>query len=148
MAFKASVQVKGLKETEARFKKLGKSLFDFNRELKSSGKFMRNFFGNKVFSSKGAVIRERWAPLKPSTIAMKGHAQILVDTGRMRNSFRFRSSRSLLVFNNTTPYLQFHQFGTSKMPRRTVMKVTDALAKDVGLIFQKGVNRRIKKAFK
>ncbi len=141
MVLQMDVKVEGLQKTEARFKRLGLDLRDFSRELRSSGKFMRNFYSTKVVGAGGGAINEVWPPLK------EGGRSVLVDTGALQGAFRFRNNARLLSFSNRTPYLKWHQTGTKHMPQRMVMKVTDSLAKSIGLIFQKGINRRIRKTF-
>lgn len=67
-----------------------------------------------------------WAPLRPSTIARKGHNRILFETGALMTSLvslggpgniNATTERSLL-FGTDIPYAIFHDQGTSRMPAR------------------------------
>jgi phage gpG-like protein len=141
------VEIFGDKELMRKMRQAGVELKNWTSELKSSGSFLRSFYSRDVFDSAGSAIGERWAPLKASTIAAKGNSRILVDSGKMRNSFRWNSSSTVGALTNPTEYLPYHQFGTRKMPQRVVVKVTDRIAREVGEIFSKGLVRRLRSLF-
>lgn len=63
-------------------------------------------------------IGSAWRPLAPSTIAKKGHAQILFETGQLESSFRKRLFGSTVQIFTLDPKAPFHQFGTKS---RTVL---------------------------
>lgn len=70
-----------------------------------------------------------WAALKPSTLEQKrklGYPDdILTRTGALRKSLGFSAKgKSLEVFSDST-YGQFHQYGTSKMPKREIVGMND-----------------------
>lgn len=77
-----------------------------------------------------------WAPLAPSTIAAKGHSNILVDTNRLLNSLtgpgpdairRVEGQRGnyQLVFGTNVEYAVFHDTGTATMPARPAVGFSD-----------------------
>jgi phage gpG-like protein len=60
-----------------------------------------------------------WAPKK-----QPNGKPILVDTGKLRNDVRHLDTKlfnKTLVASVKTPYAKYHQFGTSKMPKRTIL---------------------------
>lgn len=74
-----------------------------------------------------------WAPLTASTVKRKGHARILRDTDALYGSFSkgaldnvFRVTPLTAEFGTSDMKAQFHQFGTARMPKRTVIEITDA----------------------
>jgi phage gpG-like protein len=49
---------------------------------------------------------------------------ILVDTGKLRSDVRHPDTKLLgkkLTISVKTPYAKYHQFGTSRMPKRTIL---------------------------
>lgn len=73
---------------------------------------------------------QAWPPLRPSTINKKGHATILVETGKLKASLTGRTGDSIrevvdegpgragLSFGTDVPYAHFHQDGTLRIPQR------------------------------
>jgi hypothetical protein len=69
-----------------------------------------------------------WAPLKPYTIAWKGHATKLVHTGGMAASWTIRGAPSNISvegamrgkWGTSHELVGWHQFGTSRMVARPV----------------------------
>lgn len=66
-----------------------------------------------------------WKPLAPSTIRKKGHSQILVDSGHMRESLysdtNFAGNSAQVGFTDGT--IRFHEFGVpeNNLPARPVL---------------------------
>lgn len=69
---------------------------------------------------------ESWAPLKPSTIKRKGHDRILIESGALRESLVHVGGPGNItevmprgmLFGADVEYAIFHQQGTSRMPSR------------------------------
>lgn len=72
---------------------------------------------------------ESWPALAPSTVAAKGHARILIDTGRLLQSLTQRGPDAVrnvtggngsfdLVFGTAVPYSVFHDEATGNRPAR------------------------------
>jgi phage gpG-like protein len=73
-----------------------------------------------------------WAPLAPATIKRKGHATILVETGRLRDSLGSRNQDSVraitknprgkgggrLRYGTARPWAALHQEGGARVPAR------------------------------
>lgn len=74
-----------------------------------------------------------WAPLAPSTIKRKGHAVILYETGDLERSLVevdgpgniAEASARGLVFGTDIEYALFHDTGTSRMPQRQPVGVSE-----------------------
>jgi len=77
-----------------------------------------------------------WAALSPRYAAYKlakvGPQPILVFTGRMRQSLIERTGDNIreigtdsMKWGTSTPYAIFHQRGTSKMPQRKIIDLTE-----------------------
>ena len=104
-------------------------LTEFAKELEESH---ANFFATST-----APNGQAWLPLAPATIARKGHDTILVETTAMRESLRLGAGDNVLDVGTTGgghSYLSFgtsdwkagfHQFGTSRIPARPFVGMTD-----------------------
>ena len=85
------------------------------------GDHFRNMIGGQ-FAGGG------WAPLKPYTIAWKGHATKLIHTGGMMQSWVTRGAPGNVseegaqraTFGSEHELVHWHQFGTSRMVARPV----------------------------
>lgn len=76
------------------------------------------------FASEGRP--DRWSPLAASTIKDRlrqgfGAGPILERTGALQRGFRFTWRAKSYQVRNVVPYFQYHQDGTSKMPRRPMI---------------------------
>lgn len=67
----------------------------------------------------------KWPPLSDTTIAIKGHDTILVDTGRLKSSLVGQTPDSIretshrgLLFGTSVPYSIFHDKPTANRPQR------------------------------
>jgi HK97 gp10 family phage protein len=73
---------------------------------------------------------------------------ILVDTGRLRRDvsrLEVRMVGNVLRVTVVTPYAKYHQFGTSKMPKRTILvPPTKALLKKMTAILQKELKKHLR----
>ena len=85
------------------------------------------------FDSEGRRSSGGWEPLAESTIRRKGHAQPLMDTGWLRGSLVGAGRGSVrevtkdhMRLGTEVPHAGFHQHGTSQMPRRRVIELTEA----------------------
>lgn len=82
-----------------------------------------------------------WSPLSAKYGAWKAvnfpGAPIMVQTGKLRQSltnFRGTDSRIDLLqaeFGTSVDYAKFHQYGTTRMPKRKIMFVPDLFAKQL-----------------
>lgn len=74
-----------------------------------------------------------WEPLRPSTVARKGHSQILFESGDLQASLVDlggpghigETNDRWMTFGTDVPYATFHQEGTSKFPARPPVGVSE-----------------------
>lgn len=75
----------------------------------------------------------QWEPLKPFTIAKKGHSQILFESGDLRESLIHvggpgniaEVTPKTALFGTSIAYAMFHQEGTSRMPARPPVGISE-----------------------
>jgi phage virion morphogenesis protein len=88
---------------------------------------------NMQFDQQGGRFLPKWADIKESTKKQRvrkgfGTRPILVNTGDLKKSFRVKQADSKSVIVGTDiDYATYHQTGTSKMPKREMMKLTDKM---------------------
>jgi len=99
---------------------------------------------DRNFTTEGT--EARWKPLKASTIRRRREGPnpsrgvaILQDTGRVKDSFVrgksgnvFASDDRQVTVGTQVPYGEFHEKGTSRMPRRRLLP-SDRLAESIGI---------------
>lgn len=68
-----------------------------------------------------------WAPLSPKTVALKkqNKDKILVHYGPLRKSIKVEVVQEGLRLTAGVPYAKFHQSGTSKIPQRLILAITE-----------------------
>jgi len=102
------------------------------------GKEYRRFIV-KRFRSQPA----EWPPKK-----IPNGKPLLVDTGRLRSDVARLSVKLVgkrLTVSIITPYAQYHQFGTSKMPARTILvPPTKAVMKKMATLLQKNLSKSLR----
>lgn len=92
---------------------------------------------DRQFSSQGAYGSGGWRPLAPSTVAEKAakgldprimhRSYALRDSLLGKNAYRIqRVNRQSLVYGTHVDYAVYHQRGTSKMPRRRLVQLTNS----------------------
>lgn len=120
------IQVIGGEQVIGMFSALGREIEDLSPVFET--------LANPVFGD----IRQRfddegpgWAPLAPSTIKRKGNTRILRDKDDLYGSFQkgatgnvTRITPTAADFGTADSKAMFHQMGTSKMPKRTIIEVT------------------------
>jgi phage gpG-like protein len=142
-----SVQVTGDQQALRRLRKAGVDVRDFTKELRQAGDELLDVYGNQVFETEGQIVGERWAPLNPRYQARKQNTYrgrgTLERTGRLRRSFRAQSGKDTLFLDNPTPYLKYHQFGTSRLPARVIYKLADRQTRKIVDILSDGLKERL-----
>lgn len=68
---------------------------------------------------------EKWLPLSPSTIQRKGHAQILYDTGVLKDSIEYEVYNNGYELFTNIDYAPYHQFGTGSIEKREFLGFED-----------------------
>ncbi len=91
---------------------------------------------SRNFLTQSDAAGKPWDPLRPSTVAKKGHSRILVDSARMvlsvtrpahGDQIKDISGRApaFLVYGTSVEWAGFHQDGTSKIPQREFLAIDD-----------------------
>ena len=110
-------------------------------EFVKTGQMLIKTFSDN-FNTEGALLGEKWQPLKPATIAQKqklGYTdKILVRTGAMKSGFNSRSYEDAVIIWNSVPYFPYHQSNKPryKLPRRVMMKLDEKRKQQIVKIFQ------------
>lgn len=87
---------------------------------------------------------KKWAPLSPNTIARKkqNKDKILTHYTPLRKSIRVDVVQEGLRLTASVPYAKFHQTGTSKMPQRLILAITDSDKVRIGRLIKQHVAGR------
>lgn len=104
----------------------------------------------RQFASQGGYASGGWAPLAPPTLDGKRRAgqdlRILHRDGDLRASLTREGGDHLqevtpssLVFGSTVEYAKHHQFGTTNMPRRRPLELTEGDRRESVRILQRTV---------
>jgi len=133
--------IEGEKQLARKLRGIGAGIKDWTDAFGEAGDRLKGIFENEVFASEGAVIGERWQPLKPSYLAQKVKAGFPPDTlikrGVMKSSFASDVKKDQATIYNTSPYFKYHQSkeARSKIPRRVMMKLGNKQKEIVVKIF-------------
>lgn len=147
-----SVKVTGDKRTIDKLRKLKVDLTDFSSEMNTLGKYFIQFFGRDVFVTEGDVFGEQWPRLSANyefwkRIKYAGRG-ILERTGTLRQGYEMQSGKDYVRIFNDVPYAKYHQFGTSRLPKRTLMKIDEQRKKYIVDLFRQSVAGKIKSTFR
>lgn len=152
-----TVTVTGVKETQAGLEKLKDAISHLQPVLQDVGDYMMNFLTNDVFESEGGVYGSSWAELSPSTLIQKlkkypGRG-ILEASGKMRYGYNLEvSDQAAIISNNAQSesgayYAMYHQTGTDKMPKRTLIKIDEDRKRMIQEKFSDYLNKSISDSF-
>jgi len=149
---KVSIDVTGDKELVNKLKKFKIDLSDFPSEMDALGRYFIRFFGRDVFVTEGDIFGERWSRLsskyefwKRKKYAGRG---ILERTGILKSGYQMKSGKDYVSIFNDVPYAKYHHFGTSRLPKRTLIKIDDDRRKYIVDLFKQSVIGKIKTTFK
>ena len=108
-------------------KKITGRIKDVIKPLSIFAKKKANYI-QKQFDSNSDPDGNKWAPLSPVTIARKkqNKDKILTEYTPLRKSIRVNVLQEGLQLTAGVPYAKYHQQGTSKMPQRVILKITDS----------------------
>jgi phage gpG-like protein len=141
MPIELKFNLEGEVQLAQRIRTLDNSVNNWKPEFEQSGVFLKNFFGNEVFETRGRAIREPWKPTKNPW-------PILEKTGTMRRSFQSKGEAKKAEVWNATDYFKYHQSRMPRkhLPRRIMMKLNEQLINRVIKIFHEGINKRIRES--
>ena len=119
------VKIKGLTSLNNLLNKLGKAVSDNKKFLTDVASPEIKKEVTRVFTSKGFG---GWPPLAPSTLRYKRRygypSDPLVRTGEMKDDMTNLSGVTItsnrLIYESSTPYAGYHEYGTSRIPARPV----------------------------
>jgi hypothetical protein len=103
--FSASISVFGDKQFERELRFVGRRATHAKPLYEELGWFLSYRVMGEQFRTEGARSGQPWAPLAPSTIKRKGHPTILVNTGRLRESFKLWDVNN--IYHATDDYLRY-----------------------------------------
>ena len=115
-----SIQVNNLKEVTDFLKKTGGRL--------TNPKVAMDIVGAKGFKDVMQHFRDeagpsrKWTPLKRQR--KRGGSKVLQDTGRLRQSTRFKTVGNVANIFNNVKYAGIHNFGGKKIPQRKFMWIS------------------------
>ena len=133
-------EIEGEEQLARRLRGIETSCNDFKPEFQKSVDFLRDFFGGKVFDTRGAVIGEPWKPTGNPW-------PILEKTGKMRRSFRSKADKMSGAVWNAVDYFKYHQSNKPrrKLPRRVMMKLDNQRKNQIVKFFHEGLVKRVRK---
>lgn len=146
MSFQLQWTIEGEQQLSRKLLGLSMKSQDLSGPFKEAADKLVRVFSRDVFTSKGAVIGEKWERLSPRTVASKARrgqsADPLVATGRMKRSFKSLVSTNQAVIYNEAEYFKYHQSKEprKRLPRRVMMKLHDPQKEMVVRIFQQHLN--------
>lgn len=146
------VELKGDKRLISQLKNVVSAFKDWKPELQAVGDYLVGFYRDPVFETEGGIFAARWTQLSQPYQAHKATKWpgrgILEASGTLRKSYETRVFPQLLQLINPTEYAVLHQFGTSRLPARVLIKVDDARRKEIVDIFKKGALIKLQNAIK
>lgn len=111
---------------------------------------MKKFYSTMPFSTQGGVYGKRWARLDRAYASRKAKKypgrNILIASGKMSRSFRFRSSSKQVTLTNKDEKFRWHQLGAGNLPQRVMMIMDKQRKKTVTNIMAKELSRKVRKA--
>lgn len=161
---KLTITISGDKKVLANFSKVKSDLMNPRQVLTEYALIYMPAI-QEQFASGGREFGTPWAYLRPRTIIRKvkeGFPPIpLVRTGKMRGNFRYQVRTAslaqktpgyiptgLLTIYNPTPYFFVHQLGTSKIPRRVMLRFDEVRKNLAFSLFTGWIKRTIRQHFK
>jgi|GEM_PF-7035008 len=73
-----------------------------------------------------------WEPLDPETVARKGHDDILIESGDLRDSFVYHVDKgeNAVAIGSNSPLIEFHEYGTEDIPQRPILQPASIWAEE------------------
>ena len=133
---KFKVEVFGVKELQVKINTMGKSVKNLSSPLKQAESLLNESY-QKNYPSKGATLNQPWPPRKRSY-----PWPILVKSGRMKGAYTSKITSKDLTIQNQSPYAKYHQFGTTKLPVRSIIGITPKLLNEIKKIIQKYIFKK------
>ena len=136
---KINIKVTGVQNVERRFKNIGKAVDDMRKPFDEITREWSETF-DKNFPATGSALNQPWPPRK------RLYAwPILQKTGKLRKGFNRKIEKKEAEIENKVKYAKYHQFGTTFLPVRRVIDVTDRMAKFAVNVIRDYINFAIRK---
>lgn len=152
MALQLEWSIEGEQQLSRVLRGVNGGFSNLEKPFKAAAESLKRTFSTEVFSTKGAVIGEKWARLSPYTVAQKARqgypADPLIRTGAMKDSFKSVVTSTEATISNTAEYFKYHQSNQPRttLPRRVMMKLGENQKQEVVKEFQKYILEVMKKA--
>lgn len=144
--------IQGIERLFRRIKKLATDTKHVERPLRAAGTLMLASI-EKNFKAQGRPAR--WKSLKAATVARRrkgrgrGKAQILINTGRLKNSHSMKVFTDGVAVGTNIVYAPRHHFGykggegrgRSETPARPFLMFQEEDVRDIGEIFKRHISR-------
>lgn len=146
------IQITGDKELLKKYGKAKNKLKDFSDEMDEIGKYFLKFFNRDVFETEGDIFGEQWARLNSKYELWKrikyGGRKVLERSGDLRKGFKMKSGRDFARIFNPVDYAIYHQEGTSRLPKRPLVKIDNDRKKVIEDIIRRGVAKKLASSFR
>jgi phage gpG-like protein len=145
-----NITIKGDKEYLDKLTRLQRKLPIFREAMRDIGENLRDYYAGPAFASEGGVFGERWKTLSPDYQTSKAKRYpgrgILVATGEMRSSFRFKSNNTSATIYNTDPKFEYHQLGSprGKLTQRRMMGINQPVKNSIQTIIETDISRKLR----
>lgn len=144
-----TIEIKGVSNLQAKLNRLERTLLDWGDAMAAIGKAYQAYFSSVPFASRGTIYGSKWPDLNPAYKSWKAKKfpgrPMLIRTGKMADSFTFRSTRNDMRLSNTAPYFEKHQKGEG-VPQRIVMALTEERRKAAIEILSQELSKKVKAA--
>jgi phage gpG-like protein len=117
------VQVEGMEKVLKKLSNLERGVKDLSPAFDDvSVVLIQEFKAN--FNAQGRVLEAPWEP------RIKSYPwPILQKTGKMKGSWKSKSTKKDLEISNTAKYAQYHHFGSTRLPVRKLVNKTNKIMK-------------------
>jgi len=142
MPLKISGKVDGLDKVSGLFDDVNKNLKNFKEPLKGATNYMLGEV-EKNYNSEGGLLTNKWKKLSPGYAKRKKSGAILVDTGKMKDSFWSRVGKDKAMIGNSAKYFKYHQskLPRQKIPRRVMLNIRRKQQTEIYRFFTKFLNK-------
>ena len=103
--------------------KITNRLRDLRAPLQATANHMEERI-QRQFATETDPDGDSWEPLKPDTLKKKqGSGSILVDSGKLRDSFRYDLTEKTLTISSDSPVFTAHDQGVLPQPERKILGI-------------------------
>ncbi len=139
------IDVKNQEQVAQKMQLFRVAMHNLDEPLKQSANYVR-MKTNQSFSYGGA--EGQWKALAPSTVARKGSAKVLIETGRMRQDATSPSNQRLTMNSVTlfvpTEYAHWHQYGGGRTPQRKFFLVRAGEEPKIATYFRRYIEKMLR----